>query len=405
MAGGGRVPVEIAQAAEQSGRDVHIVAIDRSADKDIAEFPHDRIGIGQIGQMLAILRAQHCHDLIIAGSLTRPDLFALRIDWGFVRNLPRIIRLMRGGDDSVLRRVISFFEAQGFNVCGIAEIAPQMLGRSGAMTVSEPNQKQLEAISQGYQLVRRLGPYDVGQGVVMRGNELAAVEAAEGTDAMLQRLVGQTVTRGVLVKAAKPGQELRVDLPTIGPDTIRNAVEAGLDCIAIESGRSVLADRAETLSLAGKHRVCIYGITPDQNSEEPAIQPKASKIERLGRRAVPKQAATDIDLALRIQRSLYNQANVDVVVRHDFALAIGIQEDPVALIDRAAARTPWGAGRRRAGIVALCDTDKISSDTIAAAARANLLGVLVADENSSSPKDGAIAQADTLGLFIAGVHT
>lgn len=407
LAGGGGIPVEIAHAVNRSGREVHIVAIDPGVDTAIADFPHDRIGLGQVGRMLQVLRAQHCHDVIIAGSLTRPDLFALRIDWGFVRHLPRILRLMRGGDDSVLRRVISFFESQGFAVRGIADVAPELLSSPGAMTEREPTTPQHDNLADGYAVIQELGRYDIGQGVVIRGGKVVAVEAAEGTDAMLERLAAQSGSGGLLVKAAKPGQELRIDLPTIGPRTVTGAHQAGLDMIAVEAGRSVLAERSKTLALAEQHGIAIYGIPPAIGREHRPRHAGQHQLTAIGRKPIANRSRRDAALAQDILLTLArHDSRASVVVSHEFVLAVGVEEDPVHVIERALTCLPWGRRRRRRlpGVIAVDAAGLATPGLLKAVAGSGLSGLVIIGQDNVAMSAQDIAAADRLNLFIAGVN-
>ena len=408
LAGGGGIPIEIARTATASGHEVHIVAIDPGVDERIAEFPHHRVGLGQVGRILQVLRAERCRDLIIAGSLRRPDLFALRIDWGFVRHLPRILRLMRGGDDSVLRRVIGFFESQGFHVRGIADIAPELMAREGTMTRQQPTPAQHADLTQGCAVLQELGRFDIGQGVVVRNGAVLAVEAAEGTDAMLHRISSLTGSGGVLVKLAKPGQELRIDLLTIGPRTVAGARQAGLEMIAVEAGHSVLADRAQTFSSAEDYGIAIYGVARPGDRKHPTRHAATSVLTGVGRTAMPERSRRDAALARDIMLALGQHGEAaNVIVNREFVLAVGLGDDPLALIDRALTCLPWGMRRRRRlpGVVALGDATRVTSRLIDAVARARLSGVLVNARDDTDIAHEAVAAADRHGLFIAGVTT
>ncbi|MGI9408534.1 MAG: LpxI family protein, partial [Hyphomicrobiaceae bacterium] len=263
VAGSGRLPVEIAEALVGSGRKVHIVAVDPAADEGISKFPNDRIALGQVGRLISILERNDCRDLIISGAIGRPDLRNLRTDFGFYRHLPRILSLMRGGDDAVLRRVIRFFEDQGFRVHGLAELAPELLVGVGTISTTQPLAAAHSDATLGYAFIRDIGDLDIGQAAVVRDGAVRAIEGAEGTDGLLRRLAAQRgdgPRDGILVKASKPQQDLRIDIPTIGPNTVENCVAAGLGGIAVEASRSVIVDRETTLRMAEQAGIVVLGI-------------------------------------------------------------------------------------------------------------------------------------------------
>ena len=188
LAGGGRLPLMIAESVAARGGTVHIVGIEGEADPAIARFPHTWVNWGQIGRMVATLRGEGGRDLVIAGAVTRPDLRRIRPDAGFFRSLPQILRLLAGGDDSVLTRVVRFFEGNGLEVRGVHEVAPDLLagaGRLGSIALSEADRADAEL---GFAVRRALGPVDAGQAVVVARGRVLAIEGAEGTDAMLQRV-------------------------------------------------------------------------------------------------------------------------------------------------------------------------------------------------------------------------
>jgi len=264
IAGGGTLPLAVAEAAAARGERPYIVGLEGNASRAIERFPHSYAGIGQVGRMLGALRREGCHRLVFVGSLRRPNLFRLKIDAGFVRHLPQLLRLMRGGDDSVLRGVARFFEARGFEVLAAHEVAPKLLAPAGVFSGAAPDADALADIRLGFKVARALGEYDIGQGAVVARGYVLAVEAAEGTDAMLTRCRdlnrwGFKKRQGVLVKMPKPGQDLRLDMPAIGPRTVELAAEAGLAGIAVAAGGVLLADEQQIVERADALGLFLYG--------------------------------------------------------------------------------------------------------------------------------------------------
>jgi UDP-2,3-diacylglucosamine hydrolase len=264
LAAGGSIPRAVCEAALEKGIEVFVVALKGQAEPSIADFPHRWVRLGEIGGMLGAFRNANCRDIVIVGSLRRPDIWKAGVDFGLIRHLPTILGLTRGGDDSVLKRVVRFFEAQGFQVHGAHEIAPALLAPAGPFGGVAPSPEDDEDIAKALALLHAIGPFDVGQAVVIARGHVLGVEAAEGTDEMLRRCAGLRQwgghrRSGVLVKMPKPGQELRVDLPAIGPRTVELAAAAGLAGIAVGQGQVMIADQADMVSLADRHRLFVTG--------------------------------------------------------------------------------------------------------------------------------------------------
>jgi DUF1009 family protein len=192
----------------------------------------------------------------------------LRFDWGTLRILPRVAAAYRGGDNHLLSGIAKVFEQEGFRLVGAHEVAPDILMPAGILTKRRPNAQERNDITQGLQLLEALGKFDVGQAAVVAGNHVVAVEAAEGTDGMLERVAQlrekhRGGSGGVLVKAPKPGQDWRFDLPSIGPQTIEGAARAGLAGIAVLARGSVVAEPQRLFALADKHGVFVAGVNGD----------------------------------------------------------------------------------------------------------------------------------------------
>ncbi|MFZ1106657.1 MAG: UDP-2,3-diacylglucosamine diphosphatase LpxI, partial [Hyphomicrobiaceae bacterium] len=300
LAGGGRLPLTIAESVIEHGGSVHIVAIEGEADQAIARFPHTWVNWGHVGRMVTTLR-RHGGTMVIAGSVRRPNLWKLRPDLGFLLSLPQILEMMAGGgDDSVLSRVVRFFEAKGIEVRGAHEVAPDLLasaGPAGALALDAGAQADAEL---GFAVRSALGPLDAGQAVVVADGKVLAIEGAEGTDPMLARAGSLRDARtgaarsGVLTKGPKPGQELRVDMPAIGPRTVEGVAAAGLAGVVVEAGAVLLLDRGEAVAAADARGIAIEGLprTPALSSLGGSIAPTPAEqlrleIERGAHRSVP----------------------------------------------------------------------------------------------------------------------
>jgi DUF1009 family protein len=268
IAGGGEMPLTVARAAEAQGRDVHIFGISGTADRRIESYPHDWINFGHIGRILSVSRRKNCKQMVIVGSVRRPRLSDLRFDLGALVNLRSLFDWTVGGDNSVLTGIIRFFESKGFTVIGAHDIAPELLAKREVLTRRKPGKSDEKDIALGLEVVKTLGALDVGQAAVVVNEYVLAVEAAEGTDRMLERCKdlnkwGMRTGRkrsGVLVKCAKPGQERRIDLPTIGPETVRAAAHAGLAGIAVAANDVLIVNRDELAREADADGLFVVGI-------------------------------------------------------------------------------------------------------------------------------------------------
>src|SRR4051812_2570078 len=268
IAGGGSLPVAVAQAAQRAGRQVVMFPVRGWADPAVEAFPHHWIALVQAGRFRRLARSAGCRDVVFIGSAVRPPLGSLRLDWGTLRWLAYIVRSYRGGDGHLLSSVTRMFEDQGFHILGAHEIAPDILIPAGPIGHLEPLARDRADIECGLALLAAIGPFDIGQAAVVAANHVLAVEAAEGTDAMLARIAelrakGRIPTPpgvGVLVKAPKPGQDLRIDLPAIGPRTVEEVARAGLAGIAVAAGGSIVADPAEMVAAADKANIFVFGI-------------------------------------------------------------------------------------------------------------------------------------------------
>ncbi|WP_420561599.1 LpxI family protein [Tepidicaulis sp.] len=264
VAGKGPLPVAVAEAARKEGRKVFIVGVPNESERGIEAYPHAWIPLGKLGATVSALKKAGCRDLVMIGPLARPELSALRLDWGGLKFLPRFLKLLRNGDDALLRGFVDYFEKEhGFCVVPAEGVLTDLRAPAGVWTKVRPDAADEADIARGKELLAAIGPFDMGQGTVICRNVVLSIEGPEGTDAMLARVAalpsslrGKKGARaGVLVKLPKPEQERRVDLPTIGVMTVENAAAAGLAGIAVEAGGALVVDmralvaRADELGL------------------------------------------------------------------------------------------------------------------------------------------------------------
>jgi len=266
IAGRGSLPTFIATAASADNIPVHIVGIQGEADPEIERFPHTWIKWGEVGKVFAALDSNGCKDLVIIGGVSRPDIKNVRVDIGAIKALPFLLSLRKGGDDHVLSRIVRFFEQKGYRVHGAGDVLPELLMPEGTLSRRAPSADDEADMALAFKVVRTLGRLDIGQAAVVSNGYVLAVEAAEGTDAMLDRCAeikrqgrSHGSSAGVLVKAPKPGQEERVDMPTIGPETMLKAAKAGLSGVAVEAQHVLIAEYNRTIQVANDKKLFLYG--------------------------------------------------------------------------------------------------------------------------------------------------
>lgn len=269
ICGGGSFPFVVADALVRQGRRVVLFALQPWADPEaVKRYPHYWARIGQLGRFIRIARKERLRDVIFIGTIVRPAIREIRLDWTTLRLFPRIVRQFYGGDDHLLKGVAKIFEDLGFRLLGAHEVAPEILMPEGPLSNTAPNAKDMADIACGLDVLRATGPFDIGQAVVVANNHVLAVEASEGTDQMLARVaelrrngrIRSPKRTGVLVKAPKPGQDRRFDLPSIGPRTIAGVAEAGLAGLAVIAGGTIVAEPAAIVEAADRANIFVVGM-------------------------------------------------------------------------------------------------------------------------------------------------
>jgi DUF1009 family protein len=272
ICGGGSFPGAVAAAIARSGRRPVMFAVRGWADPKVIErYDHHWIAIGQAGRFLRLTRAEHCRDALIIGTLLRPPLTQIRLDWQMIRLMPRVVDFFRGGDDRLLSGLARLFDEAGMRIIGVKEVAPEIIVPEGVLGRYEPSARDRADVVHALTVIATLGPFDVGQAVVVANGHVLAVEAAEGTDSLLARITelrgqGRVATSagvGVLVKAPKPGQDQRFDLPAIGPRTIENVARAGLAGLAVAAGNTIVAEPEQLIAAADREKVFVVGVRED----------------------------------------------------------------------------------------------------------------------------------------------
>jgi DUF1009 family protein len=270
IAGGGVMPFAVADSLDKRGIAPVLFALRGACDSArVMRFRHHWISVGQLGRATKLFRIEGCRDLIFIGSLVRPALSEIRLDWGTVRAIGKVMTAFRGGDDHLLSGVGRILEQDGFRMVGIKDVAPDLLMPEGCITRAAPDAGATADIGKGLQVLGALSPFDIGQAAVVIDGHVVAVEDIEGTDALLARVarlraegrIRARAARGVLVKAPKSGQDLRYDLPTVGPRTVEGAAKAGLAGVAISAGNALVVEPQAMIEAADQAGLFIQGVS------------------------------------------------------------------------------------------------------------------------------------------------
>jgi DUF1009 family protein len=270
VAGGGALPVEVARTLREKGENPFVLLIEGEVDagSPLDGFPHETLALEDVGSLLGVLKRHGVTRLVLAGEIRRrPKLSAMRITPGLLGWLPSVVVGLTKGDDGLLRLLMRRLERKGIRVVGAHEIVPELLAVEGVMTKAAPKSADWHDIEAARAAAEAIGALDIGQGAVAVGSRVIALEGIEGTNGLLERvrtlrghgrLAGKA--GGVLVKCAKPNQELRADLPTIGPQTVKLAHAAGLSGIGVEAGRSLVMDGPRVVADANALGLFVVGL-------------------------------------------------------------------------------------------------------------------------------------------------
>lgn len=274
IAGGGDLPRHVLAAAKEDGHEVSLIALKgfaNPADLTLANFPAPlEMGVARYGKMLKAFKKNKVTHICFAGNVKRPDFKRLKPDFKGFLNMPGAVMAAKNGDDALLRYVLGLFEKEGFQIIAPQDICQSLLLHQGILGAAPLALAHKEDAIQACEIATQIGALDIGQGAVVCMGVVLAVEAQEGTDAMLARIAElpaeirgtPPARKGVLAKMVKPQQELRVDMPTIGPQTVHLAAAAGLAGIVAEAGRCFVIDKETVIALADEAGLFIAGLPP-----------------------------------------------------------------------------------------------------------------------------------------------
>jgi DUF1009 family protein len=270
IAGGGRLPLEVAQGLERHRHPPFIIMVEGEVDRgsDLYRYAHESIALEQLGALASLLKRRQITHVVLAGEIKRrPKLTDMRLSFGLLSLIPLVVRALAKGDDGLLKILARGFEARGVKVVGAHQVVPDLVAVEGALTKAVPSKADWRDIEAAYAAAKAIGALDIGQAAIAVGGRAIALEGIEGTDGLLTRtrelrghgrLAGKK--RGVLVKCSKPGQELRADLPSIGPQTVEAAHAAGLAGIAVEAGRSLVLEASLVIERADALGLFVIGL-------------------------------------------------------------------------------------------------------------------------------------------------
>ncbi len=263
VAGKGNLPLEIAKNCIIA--DLIISKITGITDADFSDYTNHEFGVGELGKRFKALKQLGVNTVCFAGYVKRPDFSKIGLDAKTISLLPSILSAAKQGDDAIMRVFLKAFEDEGFKIIGPEVLQANLLCPEGILGNIEPNKEDIEDIKKASLVAKQIGALDIGQGCVVYNGIVLAVEAQEGTDEMLKRVLSlpkeiRPVNKaGVLCKRAKPIQETRVDLPTIGIETLKNVINANLKGIALEAGASLIANKELVIQTADENGIFIFG--------------------------------------------------------------------------------------------------------------------------------------------------
>lgn len=260
IAGGGVFPLMVADAARDKGLRVVAVAHEGETDPLLAEKVDEIawIKLGQLGHLLKVLKKAGVTKTVMAGTINKKKMFEnVRPD---LRGLTLMSKLAIFHDDDILRAVARELQREGIHIVSSAEHLPELLAPRGNLTRRKPNQEEREDVEFGWKIAKELGRLDIGQCVVVRRKTVLAMEAIEGTNETILRGGKLAKEKAVVVKVSKPNQDMRFDVPAVGPDTIEVMAQVKASVLAIEAGKTLIFDKLGMISYADRSRIVIVSL-------------------------------------------------------------------------------------------------------------------------------------------------
>lgn len=275
IAGNGVLPIFIRDELISLGHEPVLIGVDNEIAPKLAKHADAILTFGQVGKMFEVLKSKNVDRVIFAGGITkRPDYRKLKLDFLTIKEMPKLLKIVFGGDNSVLTKIATYFKTHNITVVGSHEIAPKLIAPKGVIVGKFSKRTAIPTIKLAVNAAKTIGSIDVGQAAIAEDGRVVALEALEGTDAMINRVaslrksgkLNASPKMGVLAKMLKPEQDMRADLPAIGPKTVTMVAKAGLKGIVIEAGKSLILDREATIKKAEALNIFIYGYDYEANN-------------------------------------------------------------------------------------------------------------------------------------------
>ena len=265
IAGVGRLPVEFARAARGMGVHVIGVGVLPEVDPELSQVTHtyENINIAKLDRIFKVFKREKVTEITLLGKITKELVYAHR-EMPDLRVLKIFSRIKNFSDDTLTLALVEELAAEGITVLDQTELLRPLMPEPGVLTKRKPTEAELADMRFGLDMAKKIGGLDIGQTVVVKNRAIMAVEAIEGTDACIRR-GGQLGRGGVTVaKSAKPKQDMRFDVPGVGPDTVDSMIEAGAVALVIEAGKTLVVDRETMVNKANQHGITIVAMAGDE---------------------------------------------------------------------------------------------------------------------------------------------
>lgn len=268
IAGGGQLPHLLVKNLKEKNTPFHIIALKGFTADWIIEHAHTVVGLGQVGKLFKTLTTNNCENVVFAGHVSRPRLTSLLFDWTGLRTIITVVPLLKSGDNTLFKGIAKIFEDHGFRINRVQDYMDNYLAPKGILGKCKPSNQHYKDIRKGKTIIETISHLDIGQAVVIESGICQAIEAAPGTDNMLSNLANTKKKHrpvfgkegGVMYKAPKKDQDMRLDIPTIGIQTVEHAYRAGLAGIAIKANEVFILELEQTILKADSYKMFIYGV-------------------------------------------------------------------------------------------------------------------------------------------------
>ncbi|MEQ9115469.1 MAG: UDP-2,3-diacylglucosamine diphosphatase LpxI [Rickettsiales bacterium] len=262
ISGGGLLPQIIINSALKQNTEPYVLGIEGSIDYT-PECNHLIANIGKVGKAFKFFKDNEITNICFAGKINRPAISQVKVDATGLKFLGKVgLNKLSGGDNHLLTQILKLFESNGFNVISPEKFAPEILAKKGVLTKTKPSKQDLADIESGSIILGDLSKHDIGQSIIIANKYVIGIEAAEGTDELIKRINAYKKEKnyGVLVKRPKSNQDTRIDLPTIGVETVQHAIDSNLNGIAIAANKTIIIDKDKVLAEANGNKIFIVGI-------------------------------------------------------------------------------------------------------------------------------------------------